>query len=93
MLTMPDCNILVTCCNINGGCITFQINHINDLFIRNNRMFISMFSHTVPWRETDQNSGVILESSLLEGKLLKTEPIFLIFLLNVVFMHLIIPKR
>jgi muramidase (phage lysozyme) len=46
----------------------FDVNHINDLFIHNNRMFISMFSHTIPWRETDQNSGVILEYSLLGGK-------------------------
>jgi hypothetical protein len=44
----------------------FDVNHINDLFIHNNRMFISMFSHIKPWRETAQNSGVILECSLLD---------------------------
>jgi hypothetical protein len=163
MFTMPDCNILVTCCNINGGLYHLQIkdnkyslrkllnkecrgivkykdhfvlvtatsilrldsafnivkqkqvpgydchglaihedklyivesrfncigiyniahfqrvgevafshkksdvNHINDLFIDNNRMFISMFSHIKPWRQTVQHSGVILECSLLDN--------------------------
>lgn len=46
----------------------FDVNHINDLFIHKDNVYISMFSYTKQWRETSQDSGVILEYSLMDRK-------------------------
>ncbi|UUZ90807.1 TIGR03032 family protein [Paenibacillus sp. P25] len=48
----------------------FDYNHINDLWIEGNRLFVSMFSYHDAWRELDGvYDGVILEYNLEEKAL------------------------
>lgn len=58
------------------GEITFgthgrDFNHINDLFIVQDTIYLSMFSSKTQWREAPQYSGLILEYSLEKNKVQK----------------------
>jgi hypothetical protein len=51
--------------------LNYDVNHVNDIYIEDDSLFVSMFSLKEPWRNKDGLDGVILEYSLKEDKVIK----------------------